>query len=231
MKRFFALFLAICVSALVFTACNNNKPPVETSGDGTTAQDPNTTASTPAETTTPEETTRAFTDQNNIDSLDYDYYGRFMRDENGKPIAVAIFSWKSEKTTANIVFADSYVYDGESYPVRQVGVGQGVLNFQSQVKSITIPASVTVISKTAFNMCTSLTELNLSEGLEEIGEMAFWNCRSLETLTIPSTVKTIGANAFADCSSLKSVTLPRAFEGKTDAIFAGCSNITFNFVG
>lgn len=226
MKKLLALLLVVCINAFIFVSCNGNSKPSETTGgeENTSGNDSvNTSAS---EVTTQPETTHVFVDQNFVDSLDYDYMVRLIKDDNNKTVGVAIYTWKGNKVSDSITFDSEYVLDGVTYPVLQIGVGQGVLSFQKQLKSVTIPGSVQKISKTAFNFCTALTTVNLSEGLEEIGEMAFWGCTSLETLTIPSTVTSIGSNAFADCTSLKSVTLPRALEDSINTIFAGCDNLT-----
>ena len=225
MKKFLALFLVICLSTLIFASCAGDEPS-ETTGSGTTGS--STTAGTTA--TTAEETTHVSDDPQIVDSLDYDYVVRTVLDDNKKIIGVAVFAWKDKKATESITIDSEYVLDGVTYPVIQVGVGQGVLSFQSQLKSITIPGSVKTIAKRAFPTCPALTTLNLSEGLEEIGEMAFWGCKSLESVTIPSTVKTIGSNAFADCNNLKSVTISRAFESQIDDIFAGCPNLTVTYI-
>ena len=124
---------------------------------------------------------------------------------------------------ADLVFDSEYMMeDGKTVPVLQIGVGQGILSFQNDLKSITVPASVDKIAKKAFAFCSELKTVNLTEGLESIGEMAFWSCKSLESISIPSTVTEIGTNAFAGCENLKSVTLPRAFESQIANIFEGC---------
>ena len=45
------------------------------------------------------------------------------------------------------------------------------------------------IEFSAFYLCTSLTDLQLPEGLEEIETSVFACCTSLKPLKIPSTVK------------------------------------------
>lgn len=226
MKKFLALFLVIALSALIFASCTGDGPSETTTGSGTTGN--STTATT--EGTTAEETTYMSNDPQIVDNLDYDYVVRTVLDDNKKIIGVAVFGWKDKNAKESITIGSEYVLDGVTYPVIQVGVGQGILNFQSQLKSVTIPGSVKTISRIAFSNCPALTTLNLSEGLEEIGEMAFWGCKSLESVSIPSTVKTIGSMAFAGCSNLKSVTIPRAFENQIDEIFTGCPNIEITYI-
>ena len=68
---------------------------------------------------------------------------------------------------------------------------------QTDITSITIPDSVTVIGKQAFNRRTSLTEVNISKNskLETIGDGAFYDTRVLK-MYLPGGVKTLGSGAF-----------------------------------
>lgn len=52
------------------------------------------------------------------------------------------------------------------------------------------------IGEGCFSDCSSLTELNLPEGLETIGEGAFQNAEGVKFVSIPRSVRTIGVNAF-----------------------------------
>lgn len=67
----------------------------------------------------------------------------------------------------------------------------------TNITSITIPDSVTVIGKQAFNRCTSLKEVNISKNskLETIGDGAFYDTRVLK-MYLPGGVKTLGSGAF-----------------------------------
>ena len=68
---------------------------------------------------------------------------------------------------------------------------------QTNITSIAIPDSVTVIGKQAFNRCTSLKEVNISKNskLETIGDGAFYDTRVLK-MYLPGGVKTLGSGAF-----------------------------------
>ena len=68
---------------------------------------------------------------------------------------------------------------------------------QTNITSIAIPDSVTVIGKQAFNRCTSLKEVNISKNskLETIGDGAFYDTRVLK-MYLPGGVKTLGVGAF-----------------------------------
>ena len=54
------------------------------------------------------------------------------------------------------------------------------------LKSITIPNSVTEIGDFAFSRCTSLTNITIPESVLEIGEAAFWNCTGLLNIDVDS---------------------------------------------
>lgn len=78
---------------------------------------------------------------------------------------------------------------------------------------ITIPAIVTYkgkdlsvisISQNAFAN-SSISEINLSEGLQTIKSYSFSNCYKLTKISIPSTVSRIENNAFSGCTSLTAV--------------------------
>jgi len=75
--------------------------------------------------------------------------------------------------------------------------------------SYTIPASVTTIGQSAFQVCTHLATVTFAAGsqLTTIGNGAFKACSGLTTVTIPASVTYIGDGAFEDCSNLATVTL------------------------
>ena len=63
----------------------------------------------------------------------------------------------------------------------------------SGLKSVTIPACVTVIDNSAFEDCHSLTSVVIPEGVEKVGNLAFSYMSNLERITLPSTLKEIGS--------------------------------------
>ena len=61
------------------------------------------------------------------------------------------------------------------------------------------------ISRRAFEKCTSLTVVELPEGLEHIGGSTFHLCTALKEISIPSSVVKIEENAFSRCYELTKV--------------------------
>ncbi len=77
-----------------------------------------------------------------------------------------------------------------------------------------------------FEGCSTLTDINLPDGLTGIGTSAFANCRSLTQATIPDTVKDIKSFAFFTCESLEYVELPRRLKTIGEKAFKNCTAMT-----
>ena len=71
---------------------------------------------------------------------------------------------------------------------------------------------ITKIEENAFNGCTKLTDLTISENIDTIGKSAFWGCSALKAVQIPETVAKVEADAFKKCASLEAI----IFYGNSD---------------
>lgn len=96
-------------------------------------------------------------------------------------------------------------------------------NSQSNVKTITLPNSITYLPSYAFCFLDSLTNITIPDGVEKIGNSAFFECSSLTEITIPNSVTTIGENAFEDCSSLANVVLGNSVKTIGVRAFENCA--------
>ena len=81
-------------------------------------------------------------------------------------------------------------------------------NVCSNLTSVVLPESVTVIGNSAFLHCEALASINLPGGLTTIGMSAFGNCFVLSDVTFPETLTAIGSNAFAQCYAFTSLEIP-----------------------
>ena len=86
--------------------------------------------------------------------------------------------------------------------------------------------TVTSIGNGAFFACSSLTSIDLPEGVTSIGARAFSNCSSLTSIDLPDGVTSIGVYAFSMCSSLTSIDLPDGINTIEGYIFDNCSSLT-----
>ena len=90
-------------------------------------------------------------------------------------------------------------------------IRRGAFNACTKLTSVTLSDSITIIGVTAFNFCSSLESVNIPDGVIEIRDNAFYGCTSLSDMTISNTVAKLGKSVFINCSNLTNVTLGSGF--------------------
>ena len=76
----------------------------------------------------------------------------------------------------------------------------------TEIKSITLPPSITNVVGYSFWNCSGLEEIDLSQTkLTSIPNGLFKGCTSLKTVKLPDTITSIGDEAFYDCRSLTNI--------------------------
>ncbi|MBR3793578.1 MAG: leucine-rich repeat protein [Alistipes sp.] len=116
-------------------------------------------------------------------------------------------------------------FDELQYFVGLQTIGSYTFEGCSSLTSINIPDGVTSIGENAFSGCSSLTFINIPNSVTSIGEDAFYNCSSLTSINIPDSVTSIGSGAFRYCSSLTSITIPNSVTSIGYCPFGGCSKL------
>ncbi len=105
-------------------------------------------------------------------------------------------------------------------------IGNRAFNLCRSLTNINIPNSVTTIGEQAFWGCDSLTNINIPNSVTMIGDSAFWGCKSFTNINIPNSVTTIGDSAFAFCDSLTSINIPNSVTMIGDSAFWYCEFLT-----
>ena len=95
-------------------------------------------------------------------------------------------------------------------------------SYKSAIKSVIINEGVTTVGDYAFSIYTNLINLSLPNTLKIIGKNAFDTCEKLTSLIIPEGCKTIEYGAFLYCSGLNTITLPNSLTSIGDYAFASC---------
>lgn len=137
-------------------------------------------------------------------------------------------------TTVIIENGDKWLSNGECVfkdcSIEDVYLGRNLysplFNQNSGLKRITITDAVTVIGRSAFSGCNSLTSITIPNTVTMIGSSAFKGCSSLPSITIPNGVTAIGHSTFEGCSALTSITMPNRVTTIEDSSFKGCSSLT-----
>lgn len=122
--------------------------------------------------------------------------------------------------TDSTVLVEGQKYQGEVLEIPMVTkdgkmvaqIGAFAFFQLENLKTVTIPSSISSIQASAFEGCTGITELEIPSGVERIFPEAFQNCTGLSALILPSSLCNISDEAFAGCSALTEIT----FRGTTE---------------
>ena len=79
------------------------------------------------------------------------------------------------------------------------------------------------IGNSAFERCSGLQRVTISDSVTSIGNYAFEHCKGLTSITIPDSVTNIGICAFKGCSGLTNVTIGNAVTSIDDCAFEDCN--------
>lgn len=108
--------------------------------------------------------------------------------------------------------------------IKVTGIGANVFK-DSDIVSVTIPDSVTVIREKVFSGCTELINVYLPKGLTTLGEEAFLGCSALKSITIPTGVTCIFDGTFKNCTGLTGLTIPKEVTYIGSFAFSGCTGL------
>src|SRR5439155_2726700 len=72
----------------------------------------------------------------------------------------------------------------------------------TNISSLTIPGSISVIAYKAVTQCTGLTNVTIGNGTLSIEKFAFYYCTALRNVVIPASVTNIDSGAFYYCFAL-----------------------------
>ena len=112
-----------------------------------------------------------------------------------------------------------------SIPSSVTVISDGAFNHCSGLTSITIPSTVLTIGVGAFQGCSGLVTAQLGSNIGIIGSVAFEGCTSLRAVNIPNSVTILGNWAFSNCSSLDTLTIGTSLSQISYTVFAGCNNV------
>ena len=95
----------------------------------------------------------------------------------------------------------------------------------ANLKSITIPSSVTTMGDSAFYGCTGLKSIEIPNSVRSIGSKAFYDCMELTSITIPNSVTLIEESTFSGCSGLTSIEIPNSVKSIGQSAFDDCASL------
>lgn len=155
--------------------------------------------------------------------------------------------------SGDIIIPEYVNYNGKKYTV--TSIGYGAFGYLTNLKSISIPSTITEIKVTAFEQTYSLEEVTLhsntivsqdysssgsgiskifssmvkkyilGDEIKRIGNFAFSECSFITEITIPSSVESIGKYAFSLCNNLVEANLPNKTLKLDEGIFGSCNSL------
>ena len=127
------------------------------------------------------------------------------------------------------VYVDYYEYpvyfDELQYFTGLTTIGNEAFSYSEELKSVTLPPTITEIEEYAFIGCKNLQSLEIPNGVTTIGESAFYQCESLTSMTIPESVTEIESSTFYGCKKMVSIKLPENLTSIGDYAFKDCSSL------
>ena len=99
------------------------------------------------------------------------------------------------------------------------------------IANIQINSNCKIIADSAFNDCTSLTEIVIPDSVTSIGDNAFNNCTGLQTVTIGDGVTSLNGFDFTGNKNLKTVELGDGIKQIRDSEFSGCTQLASVTIG
>jgi len=123
-----------------------------------------------------------------------------------------------------------FIKDDLKYKINSDNVTVSVVGYTTEPYKLTFDTvtyqsttyTVTVIGASAFENCTSLMQINLSNSVKVISSQAFAGCESIITVSLPDSVS-VATKAFAGCSGIRNVTVPPTVTNIVGDAFEGCS--------
>lgn len=106
-------------------------------------------------------------------------------------------------------------------------ISRDQFNGFDHVKSFVIPNTITSIESSAFSYCEGITSLEIPDSVTSIGTFAFYSCSNLENITLPKNLNSIENYTFSDCANLKSILIPRNTTKIGEGAFENCNKLEF----
>lgn len=120
-------------------------------------------------------------------------------------------------------FVDNTIIEEVVIPDNYNNVGYQAFRRCNNLKSVTIPNSITALPNEVFGQCTSLSTVNKNK-LLEMGAYLFSSCESLEHFEIDEGVVELKTGVFGNCG-IKSIHIPSSVTTINNSAFNKCFNL------
>ena len=158
----------------------------------------------------------------------YNYYGGYNRDGIGylHKLEYAVLEDGTAKITRYNGIDTEVSIPAKLFGKQVTAIKEASFAYSS-VTFVQIPEGVTEIERLTFNSCSALETIEVPEGLTRIGDSSFTGCAFLKELPLREGLVSIGNNAFARCYRLlPTLTIPGSVESIGNTAFQYCFSLT-----
>ncbi len=183
---------------------------------------------------------------NEVETIaDYAFYGNSVltaisisKDSNLKHLGYrsvaavsALTSLSLEKAThltevEDLALSENKAMVKVTLPESLTTLSKGLFHADSSLISVNIKGTYTEIPDECFESCSKLTNITINSAVTRIGYRAFSSCVNLTSLSLPNAITEIGDEAFTACTSLKAINIPTSLTKISAKTFANCRGIT-----
>mgnify|MGYP004656269215 CR=1 FL=1 len=104
-------------------------------------------------------------------------------------------------------------------------ISKNAFSYSNKLVKVTLPSSLTKLADSVFNGCSSLTTVNIPKSLTSVGSYAL-SGTAIESIVLPETVTELGDGAFSRCTKLTSVNIPEGITEIGMFTFNDCEALT-----
>ena len=138
---------------------------------------------------------------------------------------------ESATDVADLVIPEE-ITDKKDNTYKVTSIAEKVFYQADKLRAVTIPATVKLIGKSAFEGCANLATVQILGAIDEMGESAFKDCGNLTTVVMMDAIADMGDSVFENCVNLTACQLSGGVKKIGSSVFKGCAKLeTFEIEG
>ena len=131
---------------------------------------------------------------------------------------------ESASEVADLVIPEE-ITDKKENVYQVTSIAEKVFYQADKLRAVTIPATVKLIGKSAFEGCANLATVQILGAIDEMGESAFKDCGNLTTVVMMDAIADMGDSVFENCVNLTACQLSGGVKKIGSSVFKGCAKL------